>query len=317
MKTHRILLLSGTLCVLASMPQMVGACVLAYTDSYVDTTQSTVSAWSTVEDYFNDPYCYQQIGYWGYFEHSYEARVSITSPTQNWVSDEDAVSNVPYGGGSASAFISVSYVGDPGDYEINWWNWIFCSAIWDWFVDEFLTGLVNAGGGGMTCGGIPAVMANEYLAPTPYVGGVDPELHCSDFRWFPPDWKVSPNFRWGELNGGFANGNPHTGWGHIKLLALIKLQLTRAQYGMGIVISSGYRCPHGNIDPTVGGVINSLHMQGHAFDLYKEGALGQPYPYWTEAEFNLLKAKAEVQGFVESFPYGEYPDHHYHVAFSI
>jgi hypothetical protein len=50
-------------------------------------------------------------------------------------------------------------------------------------------------------------------------------------------------------------------------------------------------------------------MQGTAADLY---AASQA---WTEAEFNLLKAAADLTSPVESFDWDEYPsDRHYHVA---
>jgi hypothetical protein len=87
------------------------------------------------------------------------------------------------------------------------------------------------------------------------------------------------------------------------------LETTRSNYNRGgIRISSGYRCPHGNAS-IPGAAYQSIHMQGTAADLY---AASQA---WTETEFNLLKAAADLTGPVESFDWDEYPDdRHYHVA---
>jgi hypothetical protein len=46
--------------------------------------------------------------------------------------------------------------------------------------------------------------------------------------------------------------------------------------------------------------------------MYKPG--GQVAPYWSQTEFDALKAVAEAFGPVESLPYNTYTDRHYHVA---
>lgn len=48
-----------------------------------------------------------------------------------------------------------------------------------------------------------------------------------------------------------------------------RLDALREEYGYPIMVSSGYRCPDHN--KAVGGVSNSLHVQGRAADLYVDG----------------------------------------------
>jgi Peptidase M15 len=128
---------------------------------------------------------------------------------------------------------------------------------------------------------------------------------CSDFS----SSGGSDHFTWSELNGGFSAGNPHNPWGIIKEALTTGLEATRARYARGgILLSSGYRCPHDNAQ--VGGVQQSIHMHGRAADMYSA-----EHP-WTEDEFNLLKAAADgtSPGPVESFFWSTYSDHHYHAA---
>lgn len=122
----------------------------------------------------------------------------------------------------------------------------------------------------------------------------------------------STHFLWDELNDGFTDGNPHPPWGMIRQTLLNGLEATRTNYNRGgILLTSGYRCPHGNRD--VGGVPQSYHMHGVAADMYSADHGGRN---WTEEEFNLLKAAAEatVPSPRESFPWAQYTDHHYHAA---
>jgi len=117
----------------------------------------------------------------------------------------------------------------------------------------------------------------------------------------------SANFSWSELNGGFQQGNPHNPWGIIRPALTGGLEATRANYNRGgIRLTSGYRCPHGNSQAD--GAPQSLHMHGRAADMYSND-----HP-WTEDEFNLLKAAADVTGPAESFFWNTYLDRHYHAA---
>jgi hypothetical protein len=128
---------------------------------------------------------------------------------------------------------------------------------------------------------------------------------CSDFA----SSGGSANFSWSELNGHFQDGNPHNPWGLVSVALTDGLEATRSSYNRGgIRLTSGYRCPHGNYSPTVGGAVNSIHMHGRAADMYSSD-----HP-WTEAEFILLKAAANLWGPTESFDWDTYADHHYHAA---
>jgi hypothetical protein len=126
---------------------------------------------------------------------------------------------------------------------------------------------------------------------------------CSDFA----NSGGSAHFSWNELNGGFSNGNPHSPWGIVKAALTTGLENTRTNYNRGgILLSSGYRCPHGNAN--VGGVQQSLHMHGRAADMFSADHA------WTEAEFALLKQAADLTNPSESFSWSTYTDHHYHAA---
>ena len=129
MRTARTLLGAAVLFVLGLMPQMARACVATYADFNLDTAQGEVEAWAWVEDYYDQSPCFDETySTWQYWEHRYEAGVYIQSPTQNSAYDYDSpLIYVPYGGGSASAYASLSVQGDPGIYSIDWELWIFCT----------------------------------------------------------------------------------------------------------------------------------------------------------------------------------------------
>lgn len=117
----------------------------------------------------------------------------------------------------------------------------------------------------------------------------------------------SANFTWSELNGGFSTGNPHSPWGIAKTELTDGLEATRTAYNRGgILLTSGYRCPHGNA--AVGGVSQSLHMHGRAADMYSNDHS------WTETEFNLLRDAADGTSPTELFFWTTYADHHLHAA---
>jgi hypothetical protein len=128
MRTSRAALCATLLLVLGSAPQFAEACTATYLDFNVNTAQSKIEAWSWVEDYYNFSPCFDE-AYWalGWWSHSYHASVHITSPTQNLAYHIDSLPNVDYGGGSASAYASLSYVGESGLYDIVLESWIDCN----------------------------------------------------------------------------------------------------------------------------------------------------------------------------------------------
>jgi len=149
-----------------------------------------------------------------------------------------------------------------------------------------------------TCGGTPDVIISEYIdfavnwIPT-----------CQDFA----SSGGSAHFSWSALNGGFTTGNPHQPWGIIKQVLTDNLEQTRTNYNRGeINLHGAYRCPHGN--NAVGGAAQSKHMRGVAGDMSSQNHT------WTEEEFNLLKAAADLTGPTESLNWSTYSDHHYHAA---
>lgn len=163
------------------------------------------------------------------------------------------------------------------------------------------------------CGGERDVMTNEYSPGVVYPAGVSPKPQCSEFEQHSAGHQYSTHFTWGEWNGGFADGNPHTEYGLIGSAVRDAVEAVRTIYGYPIYLSSGYRCPHGNAS-IPGASSTSHHMRGRAADLYRWG--GQGSPHWSEEEFNELKAVAEGHWPPpdESFAYDTYSDRHYHVA---
>lgn len=85
---------------------------------------------------------------------------------------------------------------------------------------------------------------------------------CNDFK----NSGRSPHFTWAELNQQPGSGHPP--WGIVQDIVWEGLERIREEYGRGaLVVNSGYRCPHGNRDPSVGGADNSQHQYGVAADL--------------------------------------------------
>ncbi len=135
-----------------------------------------------------------------------------------------------------------------------------------------------------------------------------PQPTCADFATA----GGSAHFEWWELNDNWSNGNPHRPWSMIRQGLLNGLEQTRTNYNRGgILLSSGYRCPHGN--NAVGGVVNSFHVHGRAADMYSADHGGVN---WTKGEFNKLRRAASltVPAPVELFPWTMYADHHLHAA---
>ena len=96
---------------------------------------------------------------------------------------------------------------------------------------------------------------------------------CADFA----NAGGTTNFSWERLNGGFTNGNPHEPWGMVRQGLTTGLEATRTNYNRGgILLTSGYRCPHGN--SAVGGDSTSFHMHGRAADMYSADHGGRTGP---------------------------------------
>lgn len=126
---------------------------------------------------------------------------------------------------------------------------------------------------------------------------------CEDFMAF----GGTPHFSWNELNGGFQEGNPHPPWGHVRQGLKDGLEDTRALYARGgIVISSGYRCPHGNEAAGSQFLQTSRHMFGDAADM-KSAA----HP-WTFQEHELLRLAAIEASSTWQSVWGTYPGNHLH-----
>lgn len=92
------------------------------------------------------------------------------------------------------------------------------------------------------------------------------------------------------------------------------LQATRRIYRHAIVVTSGYRCPHGN--SAVGGVPQSRHMAGIAADMRSVRRR------WSEAEFNILKEaarRANGQPMIDEYgaeiTWDTYDDNHLHINY--
>ena len=89
-------------------------------------------------------------------------------------------------------------------------------------------------------------------------------------------------------------------------------QKIRDDYGGAIEIAtsggSGYRCPIHNVDPTVGGAKNSLHLTGSAFDLHcadKQKLLSVCEKHITDGEIGIyswgIHAGVWSRGYVNRF----------------
>ena len=81
-----------------------------------------------------------------------------------------------------------------------------------------------------------------------------------------------------------------------------ELEATRANHGnVPIIVTSGYRCPHGNAHPEVNGAADSRHMHGDAADIKTAN--------WSEAEWDSLRLHALQAGFTWFEPYSWDPSH--------
>ena len=139
-----------------------------------------------------------------------------------------------------------------------------------------------------------------------YGSTIRPE--CEDFS----DSGDSMQFTWDELNGKYSpttvvRGNPHLPWALVTQGLKDGLDHIASNYADfdGILLTSGYRCPHGN--QAVNGAQNSYHTRGRAADLWRNG--------WTRTEFDAVAQIADQLNPIERFSYDRYSDHHLHVAF--
>jgi Peptidase M15 len=126
--------------------------------------------------------------------------------------------------------------------------------------------------------------------------GVNWTPTCDDFS----TGGGTANFSWPELNRSPGSGHPP--YGIVRSVLWTGLEDTRSSYNRGgIIIDSGYRCPHGNA--LVGGVAQSRHMWGDAADMHSA-----EHP-WDFSEWNLLQQAAVAAGATFIEPYSQDPSH--------
>ena len=154
-------------------------------------------------------------------------------------------------------------------------------------IDEELLWCDPCGGGGGECDDdAQNEIYGEYDSSQPHGGhGQLPQelpADCETIEHHSSGHQMAANFTWGELNGGFQDGNPHRGngggWGWVQSQLPSGLQALRGDwaadslgtvYGAALPVSSGYRCPHGNA--SIPGASNrSWHMSGVAADIRRE-----------------------------------------------
>ena len=123
------------------------------------------------------------------------------------------------------------------------------------------------GGGGQGGGECQNAVVDSLVAEY-----TDPEYGSDNFYPTCDDFANSGgtlHFSWPELNGGFSSdGNPHEPWGLVQQGLKTGLEGTRTNYNRGgIIINSGYRCPHGNVLGPNPGAPQSYHTHGLAADI--------------------------------------------------
>jgi hypothetical protein len=158
------------------------------------------------------------------------------------------------------------------------------------------------------------ILVEEYEYPA-YGNTLRP--WCEDFKTS----GGSTHFSWPELNGrGSASSPPYGnlhydngGWGMIDFRLTNGLEAARTIYDRGgILLSGGYRCPHGNAE-IKNAVKNSDHTHGRAADMYSADHGGKN---WTLTECNILRdaALATVPAPMQVLACTEYTDKHLHAA---
>jgi len=142
------------------------------------------------------------------------------------------------------------------------------------------------GGSSGTCGDERDVIIAEYPQFS-----VNLSPSCNDFA----NSGGTAHFSWPELNGRGPASTPPYGnlhwesdqWGIVKGSLKTGLETTRAYYGKPIVLTGGYRCPHGNA--SAGGSPTSWHVHGRAADLRSEAQ------YWSMPECETLRTIIDNQ----------------------
>jgi hypothetical protein len=212
-------------------------------------------------------------------EHQYYGMLSVYR-----VSDGQVVAQVPEFSTSVEVTAETHYI----DVIVGVW----CS---------YFQNFVGGGQGGATI--------NIPPPPPPSCGddrdSIIEEYRAGQVAWTPGcnDFSTSggtAHFSWSELNRSPGSGHPP--YGIVKSVLWTGLEDTRSNYARGgIVIDSGYRCPHGNA--LVGGAYQSRHMWGDAADMHS-----QDNP-WSQTEWNLLRNAAVAAGATYVEPYSQDPDH--------
>jgi hypothetical protein len=123
------------------------------------------------------------------------------------------------------------------------------------------------------------------------------EYRAYGMTWIPAcdDFATSggtANFRWHELNRSPGSGHPP--FGIVRQVLWDGLERTRAEYGFGITVTSGYRCPHGNL--LVFGEADSRHQYGLAVDLIPAD---RPWNYGEWDRLNRAALRAGATWFEE------------------
>lgn len=182
----------------------------------------------------------------------------------------------------------------------------------------------------------------EYDSSQPHGGhGKSPQespADCETIEHHTSRHSMATNFTWGELNGGFQDGNPHRGngggWGWIQSKLPTGLQALRDDwaadslggvYDAPLPVSSGYRCPHGNAS-IPGASTTSWHMSGVAADI-SVNSIARRHPDWATLDAAQRDAKRkEVWTKLDALtndgtnkdrvtPWDHYADRHFHIAF--
>lgn len=185
----------------------------------------------------------------------------------------------------------------------------------------------TSGGGGTQCDEEQRRIADEYRNAGWVFGRKAPA--CDDIE---KNGSGTAHFSWAELNGWFQEGNPHTGYGWVQQSLKTGIEDLRAKWGRsalriargysaGLVLTSGYRCPHGNAS-VPDASISSYHMEGRAVDISTRtilGLAGVPYARMTPAQQAELKAVylelLSLGGNHDEQPWDQYKeDRHFHFA---
>ena len=206
------------------------------------------------------------------------------------------------GSSTSWPYAEVSYSGTPGEYGT--WTavgdhfvyqvvWRYEDG-WGWYPigsGRSFLGQTSAQRNVQECGDERGVIIQEYRSH-----GVGWVPSCGDFS----TGGGTANFSWGELNRSPGSGHPP--YGIVRNVLWTGLENTRSNYNRGgIVIDSGYRCPHGNA--AVGGAAQSRHMFGDAADMHSSD-----HP-WDFNEWDRLQQAAVAAGATFIEPYSQDPSH--------